>query len=171
MPILINSSPTKYRNIIYHDENSTEKTQPEHPRNIFGDSELWAYSTLPSSASTDNFVEIYTHKDAINTTRKRIWLHDILDDNNIPYLIEIVGEWAGRRKFREKQIIYVDVSNKPKVQKLIRAYKNAEAVFDEENMVDDIKNGLPQVTCPSCGKEFDFDYNKCPYCKTKLDRG
>ncbi len=23
---------------------------------------------------------------------------------------------------------------------------------------------LPQVTCPNCGKEHDFDYPKCPHC-------
>lgn len=24
---------------------------------------------------------------------------------------------------------------------------------------------LPQRTCPKCGREHDFDYPKCPYCK------
>ena len=24
---------------------------------------------------------------------------------------------------------------------------------------------LPQRTCPNCGREHDFDYPKCPYCK------
>lgn len=24
---------------------------------------------------------------------------------------------------------------------------------------------LPQKTCPQCGKEHDFDYPKCPFCK------
>ena len=24
---------------------------------------------------------------------------------------------------------------------------------------------LPQKICPNCGKEIDFDYPKCPYCK------
>lgn len=23
---------------------------------------------------------------------------------------------------------------------------------------------LPQKKCPSCGKEYDFDYAKCPHC-------
>ena len=27
-------------------------------------------------------------------------------------------------------------------------------------------HGLPQKVCPLCGKEIDFDYPKCPYCKS-----
>ncbi len=26
---------------------------------------------------------------------------------------------------------------------------------------------LPQIKCKKCGKEYDMDYPKCPYCKTK----
>ena len=26
-------------------------------------------------------------------------------------------------------------------------------------------DGMPQKKCPVCGKEHDFDYPKCPYCK------
>jgi len=163
--------PTKYRTVFYRAENSTDKTELEQPISIFGNPALWAYSTLPPSVGNDSLIKIYEHKDTRDTTRNRIWLHDILDDNKIGYKVEIIGAWASRRKFGERQYIYVEEKNFKKARRLIRAYKNAEGVFDEENMVDDIKNGLPQVTCPSCGKEFDFDYNKCPYCKTKLDRG
>ncbi len=28
-----------------------------------------------------------------------------------------------------------------------------------------IDEGLPQKTCPRCGKEHDFDYPKCPHCQ------
>ncbi len=27
---------------------------------------------------------------------------------------------------------------------------------------------LPQVKCPHCGREYDFDYAACPYCGTTL---
>ena len=27
------------------------------------------------------------------------------------------------------------------------------------------KDGVPQKKCPTCGKEHDFDYPRCPYCK------
>ena len=26
-------------------------------------------------------------------------------------------------------------------------------------------DGMPQKKCPVCGREHDFDYPKCPYCK------
>lgn len=31
--------------------------------------------------------------------------------------------------------------------------------------VEKAENELPQKTCPKCGKEHDFDYYKCPFCK------
>ena len=27
------------------------------------------------------------------------------------------------------------------------------------------KDGMPQKKCPTCGREHDFDYPRCPYCK------
>ena len=27
------------------------------------------------------------------------------------------------------------------------------------------KDGMPQKKCPTCGREHDFDYPHCPYCK------
>ena len=27
------------------------------------------------------------------------------------------------------------------------------------------KDGMPQRKCPTCGREHDFDYPRCPYCK------
>ena len=27
------------------------------------------------------------------------------------------------------------------------------------------KDGMPQKKCPTCGKEHEFDYPRCPYCK------
>jgi len=29
--------------------------------------------------------------------------------------------------------------------------------------------GMPQKKCPTCGREHDFDYPKCPYCKHDYD--
>ena len=27
------------------------------------------------------------------------------------------------------------------------------------------RDGVPQVRCPACGKNHDFDYPRCPYCE------
>ncbi len=32
-----------------------------------------------------------------------------------------------------------------------------------------VDESLPQVKCKNCGREYDFDYPKCPYCKNKGD--
>ena len=29
---------------------------------------------------------------------------------------------------------------------------------------DSETEGLPQTTCPHCGRSHDFDYPKCPFC-------
>ena len=31
------------------------------------------------------------------------------------------------------------------------------------------EEALPQITCPSCGATYDFDYPKCPHCKRPTD--
>ena len=53
--------------------------------------------------------------------------------------------------------------------------KQAEPVQTEEfdyvgSMVNEgidavSKDGMPQKKCPTCGREHDFDYPRCPYCK------
>ena len=32
-------------------------------------------------------------------------------------------------------------------------------------LADDTEEGLPQKQCPKCGKQHDFDYPKCPFCR------
>ncbi len=32
-------------------------------------------------------------------------------------------------------------------------------------LADAKEDGLPQKQCPNCGKQHDFDYPKCPFCK------
>lgn len=34
----------------------------------------------------------------------------------------------------------------------------------EQNIVGVSRSGIPQVRCPACGQNHDFDYPKCPYC-------
>ena len=39
-----------------------------------------------------------------------------------------------------------------------------EAMVNES--IDSIgDDGMPQKKCPTCGREHDFDFPKCPYCK------
>lgn len=34
---------------------------------------------------------------------------------------------------------------------------------------DDTEFSIPQVVCPNCGMQHDFDYPKCPKCKYEYD--
>ena len=161
----------KYKGAIY---------RPVCPARLAEDHELTAYSTLPPSDG-ENLVKIYSLKEGLYANREevrlRTWAHDILDDNNIPYRIEILGKWIARRKFRETQMIYVEEKNKKKARRLIRKFKNANDILPEhihENDVDDVDDAsedaenLPQIKCPACNKEIDFDYHKCPECGKRL---
>lgn len=136
------------------------------------DADLLAYSTLPPG-DYDDLVEVYKIRPGMYTpdseTMHRTWLHDVLDDNNIPYIVEVVGVMLTRRKFGEIQVIYVQKKNAKKAKALIKEYNNAAAILPEDR--DDVympggtDGGLLQVKCPSCGREVDFDYAKCPHCK------
>jgi len=140
-----------------------------------GDPALWAQSTL-LHGDTENLVKIYDVMEGkyINseTVRNRIWLHDILDDNNIPYHIEIKGTWPSRKKFAEKQSIYVEKKRASRVRKLIKEYNNADNIFqydsDEDSQIVGVEDGIPQKLCPECGKEIDFDFPVCPHCKAQM---
>ena len=37
-------------------------------------------------------------------------------------------------------------------------------------LADDHEEGLPQRRCPKCGKQHDFDYPRCPFCKYDYSR-
>ena len=44
--------------------------------------------------------------------------------------------------------------------------RKVELFASEDDFADDGESeaGLPQKTCPKCGREHDFDYPKCPVC-------
>ena len=163
----------------------TAKYDPKPPKKAhenfigpFGDPGSWARSTLTIPPGEDP-VRIHTVAQprgsaGRETVRDRMWLHDLLDDNGIPYHIEIVGYWPSRRRFAEKQYIYVEKSRRNEAMSLISAYNNPANFINEgpdgaeRNITENIIGGVPQKICPSCGKEVDFDYHKCPFCKEKM---
>lgn len=117
------------------------KKNSESELTFFKNPELWAKSTLPPPYDIEKLKRIYTFTDKNDKekSRERIWLHDVLDDNNIPYVIEIVGYWVGKRDFREKQRIYVEKKHKDKALKFIDEYNNAEVSWEDfEDISDDV---------------------------------
>ena len=145
----------------------------------YGDPALWAQSTLELRDSEDSveLVRIYTVRQGRYIDRKkvrqRMWLHDILDDNKIPYRIEFDGYWATRKKYADIQYILVEEKHGKKARRLIKEYNDTENIvdsnfIDEEEMFNITEFGILQIKCPSCGKGIDFDHHKCPHCKAEL---
>jgi len=147
----------------------------ELPKNLIGsylDPSLWAYSTLPPGDYED-LIDIYVIKQEKyqrrSTIRERMWLHDILDDNNIPYQVVIKTRWADKRNYAEDQFICVEEKHKKKAKRLINTFLNpdntVQETSDDENSSDSYIDGMLQKKCTNCGEEIDFDYQKCPFCK------
>ena len=136
-----------------------------------------AESTLVPNKDT-KLVNIHIVKPDITGStdkiRNRTWVHDLLDDNDIPYFIEIKSFSPSKTKTIESQWIYVEDENGSTAQELIKQYIDPENLsFSEEEMEDDDadyanEDGIPQKKCPSCDEDVDFDYYKCPYCKAVL---
>jgi hypothetical protein len=163
----------------------------------YGDPEKWAKSTL-TSEFTDfekgDLVLIHEITPSMLNNpypRERIWLHDALDENEIPYKIDITGEFRQkfggirrRRAITETQLIFVMKEHEKKARRLIRRYKRSTAIsdervnaeefaFDEYAEYDNEENtfdcdNIPQVKCPNCEQECDSDYTKCPNCQKNL---
>jgi len=158
----------------------------------YGDREKWAKSTIPATHDPEDLVEVYqVSKNKLYNPypRERMWLHDILDDKEIPYRVEISGEFrikaGGFRRGRsisETQHIFVEKANEKKAKILIKGFKRSKAAepedaeqfeFDEYAEYDSDEytydcDSIPQVKCPHCSEECDCDYEKCPHCKKKL---
>jgi len=158
----------QYRQFIYRPESGDLVSGNEAP-------DLMAYSTMREPTDVNDISMIHMIKQGAlippEVTRNRIWIHDILDDYNIPYLVEMASVWLGRRKHGEVQFIYVLKADRKRAIDLKRKFENAteivSALRDDMYLADGTIESLPQVTCKHCGKEFDFDYYKCPHCKQK----
>jgi len=127
---------------------------------------LWAQSTMTSQTPGEVLVEVKQTEG-----RARIWLHDVLDDNGIPYKIEIAQYLIGGGKlitYKEKQCVHVAQRDVDTVRGLIREYENTDNLVPEDleagQAIDRTEDGLPQIQCPACGKDIDLDYAKCPLC-------
>ena len=139
--------------------------------------DLWAKPTLIPDLDA-KLVNVYIVKPdstgAMDKIRHRMWVHDLLDDHNIPYHIEIKSFNPSKNKTIESQWIYVEEKHGLIVKALLTQYVDPGSLsYSEEEMGDeDIENisedGIPQKKCTSCGENVDFDFYKCPYCKASL---
>jgi len=116
--------------------------------------EEWALSTLPEPYNIEDLVCVYKVKPGRDYTiykiRKRIWLHDILDYYNIPYVVEVLGGVKerpiprARFMYREVQHIYVEKKYAKEVKGYIKEFQNPKNILwdTEEN----VKNGYVPAT-------------------------
>lgn len=66
------------------------------------------------------------------------------------------------KEYRQAKKAYNESKNTPPAIPRIEEDEDEMLVIEAE---DD--GSVPQTICPKCGKEHDFDYPKCPYCKYK----
>lgn len=103
--------------------------------------------------------------------KERSWFQDLLEDRGIPFYIEQEILWSGSYRTprcEEVQCFYVNCAYQASLQEDIDAYNNLDNLTQEAQAeMDSQPDEMPQVTCPNCGKSYDLDYPKCPYCKHK----
>ena len=144
-----------------------------------GNLDKWVTSTLPEYYNIEDLAEVYKLRaDAKTPFRERFWLHDILDDHEILYRVEIREElFKATKGFRSSQNFilsqhtFVEKQHVETVKKLIEEYNspaNVNLSIQEDDDVEYSGDDMPQTTCPRCSKQCDTDYIKCPHCKELL---
>ena len=118
------------------------------------------FGTIPESRSLDTLVKVFEAEGNV-----RIWLHELLDDERIPYRAVVVPGWLGTKHatYHEQMFFYVDKTYAQMVRDFVDEYKNEANFIPVDNPEYD-GEGVPKIICPSCGAEIDFDYHKCPHC-------
>ena len=84
---------------------------------------------------------------------------------------------AGLINFEEQEAIFIMISGFCGIVAGLALHTVGD-LLDRVNYLEDqlglclpLKNEekLPQVKCQKCGKEYDMDYPKCPYCGANTD--
>ena len=137
MQVNMKHSPVLYRSLIVRRPKTGWDNNNKLPKNLvgsYGNPNNWAVSTIAPSDDVD-LVKVFKVREgghmSGDSVRNRMWLHDILDDEGIPYHIEIEGDWAGRRKYEEVQHIFVEESKRKDVCRLIREFIDPGSIVEE----------------------------------------
>ncbi len=87
-----------------------------------------------------------------------------------------MGPWVGNLNFTMQGGLELDIYSCPacgKVEFFMPGFRDKARWEEEmedcppeatENIVGVSMDGIPQVRCPHCGREHDFDYPRCPHC-------
>ena len=102
-----------------------QKTPAQTSASNVPDSKVLAKSTLTADDSTQ-LTNVYTIKQdevgGIENIRNRTWIHDLLDDNKIPYYLEVQGHRPTKRIYVESQLIFVERKNGIRASFIINEY-------------------------------------------------
>ena len=153
----------------------SDKMLPESHVTPYGPPELWAKSTMEPH-NPENLLLVFEVRQggyiSREMVRQRMWLHEILDDNSIPYYVQFGGFWATRKQYLDLQHIYVDKDSGAIVQRLINEYNDPDNFIEDpdedEELFEITEHGILRIKCPFCGEGIDFDHHKCPHCKAQL---
>lgn len=83
----------------------------------------------------EDWIRIYEFYDCDSSKLgEKIWLNDVLEDNNIPYSNEVVSYWTGIKipQYHEKLCVYIQEEYKKQVLEYINEYD------DPDNIVNDV---------------------------------
>lgn len=87
------------------------------------------------------------------------------------------GAWVGNLNFHFRGGFEMDVYSCPNCGKLEFFLPESEDPEIEEPEMESMPpdaecsivgvsmDGIPQIRCPVCGRNHDFDYPRCPYCE------
>lgn len=89
----------------------------------YGNPERWVTSTLAESYKLEELVEITKHGIKSVYHRERNWLHDVMDDNGIPYRIDFTITKMGKKHI-ETARIYVLPEHADAVYGFIKEYNS-----------------------------------------------
>ena len=100
---------------------------------------------------------------------ERCWFQDLLEDQGIPFHVERDIVWGASDqtpKFEIVQKFYVNHAYEAALRQQIEEFNSQDSLAQEAlDEMDGQPDELPQVVCPNCGKSYDLDYPRCPYCK------
>ena len=116
--------------------------------------------TLPETCDINTLVKVFEAEG-----RERIWLHELLEDERIPYRAVVVPGWLGTKyaTYHEQLYFYTDAGDAQTVRRFVDEYNDEENFVPADNPEFD-GDGIPQIKCTACGAEIDFDYHTCPHC-------
>jgi len=106
-----------------------------------------------ASDPTAHWIEIERHRG-----HEAWWLHEALQDADIPFVADVEAVPGHNVMFN---VVFVPPEREGDARAIITAYNNPENFVVEEHPE---LEGIELLTCAECGREFESNYEACPFC-------